>query len=84
MSHVTCRQLAEMMGLTEATLRSYVSYGDIPPPNVPMRVIEGGWTPEVILSWLEERQANQSQRRGPKVRQPSPATVAKLRRMARG
>jgi predicted DNA-binding transcriptional regulator AlpA len=46
-----------MMGLSEATLRSYVSYGEIPPPNVPVRVLEGGWTPEVILAWLEERKA---------------------------
>jgi len=84
LSHITRRQLAEMMGLSEATLRSYVSYGEIPPPNVPMRVIEGGWSPEVILTWLEERTDNQRHRRGPKFRQPTAATVARLRRLARG
>jgi len=72
-----------MMGLSEATLRPYVSYGDIPPPNVPVRVVEGGWTPEVILAWLEDRQAAKFGRPGPKPRQPSERVLEALRAMAR-
>ena len=72
-----------MMGLSEATLRSYVSYGEIPPPNVPVRVVEGGWTPEVILAWLEERKAGRFARPGPKPRQPSALDLKALRAMAR-
>ena len=80
---MTKKQLAKMMGLSEATLRSYVSYGEIPPPDVPVRVIEGGWTPDVILAWLEERRAKQFRRRGPVPRQPSERDLEKLRAMAR-
>jgi hypothetical protein len=72
-----------MMGLSEATLRSYVSYREIPPPNVPVRVIEGGWTPEVILTWLEQRKAGRFARPGPKPRQPSERDLEALRAMAR-
>ena len=72
-----------MMGLSEATLRSYVSYGEIPPPNVPVRIVEGGWTPEVILAWLEERKAARFHRPGPKPRQPSESDLEALRAMAR-
>jgi predicted DNA-binding transcriptional regulator AlpA len=80
---VTRRQLAEITGLTEATLRSYVSYGEIPPPNVRVRVIEGGWTADVVLAWLEERRGRQFRRRGPVPRQPSERDLENLRWMAR-
>ena len=81
--YVTRRQLAEITGLTEATLRSYVSYGEIPPPNVRVRVIEGGWTADVVLAWLEERRGRQFRRRGPVPRQPSERDLENLRWMAR-
>ena len=81
---MTRRQLAEITGLSEATLRSYVSYGEIPPPDVPVRVIEGGWTADVVVSWLEERRGKQFHRRGPVPRQPSESDLEKLRAMARG
>ena len=84
LSHVTRKQLAKITGLTEATLRSYVSYGEIPPPNVPVRVIEGGWTADVVLAWLEERRGKQFHQRGPVPRQPSERDLEKLRAMARG
>ena len=80
---MTRRQLAEITGLTEATLRSYVSYGEIPPPNVRVRVIEGGWTADVVLAWLEERRGRQFRRRGPVPRQPSERDLENLRWMAR-
>jgi hypothetical protein len=80
---VTRKRLAEITGLPEATLRSYVSYGEIPPPNVPVRVVEGGWTAEVILAWLEERRHKQFQRRGPTPRQPRASDLEQLQRMAR-
>ena len=83
LSHVTRKQLAKITGLTEATLRSYVSYGEIPRPNVPVRVVEGGWTADVILAWLEERRGKQFHRRGPVPRQPSERDLENLRRMAR-
>ena len=82
-SYVTRKRLAKMMGLSEATLRSYVSCGEIPPPNVPVRIVEGGWTPEVILAWLEERKAARFHRPGPKPRQPSESDLEKLRAIAR-
>ena len=81
---MTRRQLAEITGLSEATLRSYVSYGEIPPPNVRVRVIEGGWTTDVVLAWLEERRSRQFHQRGPVPRQPSERDLEKLRRTARG
>ena len=81
LSHVTRKQLAKITGLTEATLRSYVSYGEIPRPNVPVR--EGGWTVDVILAWLEERRGKQFHQRGPVPRQPSERDLENLRRMAR-
>ena len=81
LSHVTKKQLAKITGPPEATLRSYVSYGEIPRPNVPVR--EGGWTADVILAWLEERQGKQFHQRGPVPRQPSERDLENLRRMAR-
>ena len=81
---MTRRKLAEITGLSEATLRSYVSYGEIPAPNVPVRVIEGDWTADVILAWLEERRGKQFHRRGPVPPQPSESDLEKLRAMARG
>ena len=81
---MTRKQLARITGLTEATLRSYVSYGEIPRPNVPVRIVEGGWTVDVVLAWLEERRSRQFHLRGPVPRQPSEKDLEKLRAMARG
>ena len=78
---MTRKQLARITGLSEATLRSYVSYGEISRPNVPVRV--GGWTADVILAWLEERRGKQFHQRGPVPRQPSERDLENLRAMAR-
>ena len=51
--------------------------------GVPVRIVEGGWTPEVILAWLEERKAARFHRPGPKPRQPSESDLRRLRAMAR-
>jgi hypothetical protein len=51
---------------------------------VRVRVVEGGWTADVVLAWLEERRGKQFHRRGPVPRQPSESDLEKLRAMARG